>query len=79
MDEERFAEAVQGRLRARRLELNLTQDQVARRAHLTTRRYQEFEGAAGPKRRFNPTLRTLFRIAKALEADLTQLLDMSKE
>lgn len=79
MDEERFAAAVQGRLRARRLELNLTQDQVARRARISTRRYQEFEGEPGAKNRFNPTLRTLVRLSTALEIDVSILLDVQSE
>lgn len=74
MDEERFADAVQARLRRRRLELNLSQEQVATKARLSLRRYQEFEGRPGPNRRFNPTLNTLVRLAHALETDLATLL-----
>lgn len=62
---------LKARLRARRLELNLSQEEVAKRAGLSYRRYQAFEGDARP---FNPTLATLRRLAEALETTLSVLL-----
>lgn len=79
MDEERFVAALQARLRARRLKLGLTQTEVAVRAKLSLRRYQEFEGQGSAVPRFNPTLRTLLRLARALNTDVLFLLDVDLE
>lgn len=71
MPERVVIERFKARLRMRRLELGLTQDAVARRAGLTMRRYQELESAGGTGTgRENPTLRTIIRLAMALEVDV---------
>lgn len=71
MPEHVVVERFKARLRARRLELNLTQDMVARRAGITMRRYQEFESVGGTNTgRVNPTLRTIIQLATALEVDV---------
>lgn len=71
MPESVVIERFKARLLARRLELSLTQDMVARRAGITTRRYQELESAGGTSTgRENPTLQTIIRLANALEVDV---------
>lgn len=71
MSESAVVERFKARLRKRRLELFLTQEMVARRAGLSLRRYQELESErdAGTGRE-NPTLRTIIRLATALDVDV---------
>lgn len=71
MPERDVVERFKARLRARRLELNLTQEAVARRAGLSLRRYQELESESDLSTgRENPTLRTITRLATALAVDV---------
>ena len=65
-----YKRVVRWRLRQLRLERNLRQDDVAERANLSLRRYQEFESGRGA---FNPTLDTLLKLAEALGAHLEEL------
>lgn len=58
------------RVRARRQELKLTQEQAAEEAKLDEKHWQDIEGA-----RTNPTVATLVGIAKALEWSLYELFD----
>ena len=58
------------RLRAIRLEKKLTQEQVAARAGLNEKFYQDLESG----RRDNPTLETLNALASALETPVYALL-----
>lgn len=69
MHEEEVIARLKFRMRTRRIELGLTQEAIAKRAGISTRRYQEIESEAGTSRN-NPTLRTLIAIAKALEIDV---------
>ena len=65
-----YKRVVRWRLRRLRLERNLRQDDVAERAGLSLRRYQEFEGGRGA---FNPTLDTLLKLAEALGEHVEEL------
>ena len=60
---------LKARLRARRNELGLTQDEVAERMGMTVRHYQKIEGGE-----LNITLRTLQRAATALRTTAADLL-----
>lgn len=58
------------RVRARRQELSLTQEQAAEVAKLDEKHWQDIEGA-----RTNPTVATLVGIARALELSLSELFE----
>jgi DNA-binding XRE family transcriptional regulator len=55
-----------------RLTLELTQEAAASRANLPFPTYQALESRS-EKKRFNPTLDTLFRVAHALETSVSDL------
>jgi transcriptional regulator with XRE-family HTH domain len=57
-------------IRARRLELNLSQEHVAFEAGLSPRHYQQLESGRG-----NPTYRTIFVVAQVLSCTVSKLLD----
>jgi transcriptional regulator with XRE-family HTH domain len=57
-------------IRARRLELNLTQEDVAFEAGISPRHYQQLESGAG-----NPTYRTIFVVSRVLDSAVAELLD----
>jgi transcriptional regulator with XRE-family HTH domain len=57
-------------VRARRLELNLTQEDVAFDAGLSARHYQQLESGAA-----NPTYQTLFEVAGVLWVTLVDLIE----
>lgn len=71
MSDDVFKRVVCWRMRQRRIALNLRQEDVAERADMSLRRYQDFEAGT---RKFNPTLDTLLRFAEALESELGELL-----
>lgn len=56
-------------VRARRLELELTQDEVARKMKISQSSYAEIEGG-----RRTPTLEAVERVAKALKTEALELL-----
>lgn len=56
-------------IKAQRLEKGLSQDKLAARADISTRHYQDID--AGEKQ---PTIDTIFKLAKALEVDFSVLL-----
>jgi transcriptional regulator with XRE-family HTH domain len=60
-------------IRSRRLELNLSQEDVAFEAGLSPRHYQQLESGTG-----NPTYRTIFEVARVLGAPVQELLDPSE-
>ena len=57
-------------IRARRLELNLTQEAVAFDAGISPRHYQQLESGAA-----NPTYQTLFEVARVLSVTVADLID----
>jgi transcriptional regulator with XRE-family HTH domain len=57
-------------IRARRLELNLTQEAVAFDAGISPRHYQQLESGVG-----NPTYRTIFEVARVLGSGVGDLLN----
>lgn len=57
------------RIRSTRLRLELSQAKVAERTGIDLKRYQRLEGA-----HVNPTVRTLFRVAKAMGVDTWEML-----
>jgi transcriptional regulator with XRE-family HTH domain len=59
-----FKRVVRWRIKSRRLELGLRQEDVAERANLSLRRFREYE-AGGIY--FNPTLDTVLKFCKVLE------------
>ena len=58
-------------MRRRRIELGLTQEDVADRMQMVSRQYQKLEAGA-----VNVTLATLCRIADALETGVVDLLKL---
>jgi len=56
-----------GKVRERRLSMRLTQAEVARRAHLSEKRYQDIE------RGLNTSIRSLRQVARALECEIEEL------
>ena len=63
------------RLQRRRLELGLSQEQVAYRAKLSRFTYQKYEsGQSRPDLPANPSLRSLIAIAQVLDSALESLL-----
>lgn len=69
MPTDEAARRVGSNVRALRRRLGLTQEQVAERTRIGWRRVQAIEGGAA-----NVTLRTLDRLAAALEVDVAALL-----
>ncbi len=67
--ERRALKDLAARLRAARTRAGLTQEALAARARIDQRRYQRLEQGA-----VNPTIRTLVRIAGALDSDVWTLL-----
>jgi transcriptional regulator with XRE-family HTH domain len=57
------------KLRARRLELGLTQEMVAEAARISNRHYQKLESGNS-----NPSLRSLMSVTEALGLNLADLL-----
>jgi transcriptional regulator with XRE-family HTH domain len=72
-DDTGYFAVVRARIRAARIAQNLSQDEVANAAGLETRTYQHFENPI-PSRKFNPRLETLLAVARAIGAELTELL-----
>jgi transcriptional regulator with XRE-family HTH domain len=66
-----YKRVVRWRIKGRRLELGLRQEDVAEGADISLRRFQEYENA---RIYFNPTFDMLLRFAKALDMDLATLL-----
>ena len=62
------------RIRALRLERELTQGEAAKIAKLDEKHWQEIEGA-----RTNPTVATLVGVARALEVTLSELFEHGDE
>lgn len=60
-------------IRARRLELNLTQEDVAFDAGLSARHYQPLESGTA-----NPTYQTLFKVARVLSVTVADLTDPTR-
>jgi transcriptional regulator with XRE-family HTH domain len=60
-----FKRVVRWRIKIRRLELGLRQEDVAERADLSLRRFREYENAGIY---FNPTLDTLLKFCRALDS-----------
>jgi transcriptional regulator with XRE-family HTH domain len=67
------AEKLGKKVRARRDELGLSQEQVAKRAHMTVSKLSELETGRFGKR--GPTLSRLVQIATALKVSPSSLLD----
>lgn len=65
---ERAAKKLGGVLKERRLELDMTQEDVAFAMDIAVRHYQKLEAG-----RLNVTLRTLVKASKALRLDLRDL------
>lgn len=70
--ERRALKELAARLRAARTRSGLTQEALAARARIDHRRYQRLEQGE-----VNPTIRTLVRIASALDTDVWALLATS--
>jgi transcriptional regulator with XRE-family HTH domain len=62
-------------MRQRRLDLGLTEEEVAHDAELSVRHYQMLEAG----RDVNPGLKTLFRVAGTLETSVIMLLQAKPE
>jgi transcriptional regulator with XRE-family HTH domain len=62
-------------IRDRRLFLNLSQADLARLAGVSYRRVQQIEAAEVA----NPSLRVLYRLSKALQADVADLLQPTQD
>jgi transcriptional regulator with XRE-family HTH domain len=71
---ERFLQVIQMRLGQARREAGLTQEETADRAALPVRTYQGLEGIRG-RRRFNPTILTLYAVSKAVNLELEKLIE----
>ena len=77
--EAEFLSVVRLRITQARLKLGLTQEEAAGRCDLSVRGYQALE-AVNAKRRFNPGLVTLRRVALGLEIPLPTLVgDVARE
>lgn len=71
----RYALRLASTLQAARIEAGLSQEQVAYRAGLSRYTYQKYErGESRPGMSANPTLRSVFAIAQALDLALEELL-----
>lgn len=70
-----YAQRLASVLQAARLNAGLSQEQVAYRAGLSRYTYQKYErGESRPGTPANPTLRSVFAIAQALDLQLESLL-----
>lgn len=70
-----FARELGLRIQRRRIELALSQENVAYAAGLTRSYYQQLErGRSGPDRDANPSIRTLLALCDALNTDLESLI-----
>ena len=72
-----LAKALAQRLRTRRAEVELTQEQVALRAGISRNQYQLYESALSDRDKgtpANPTLTTLVDLARALDCPVDHLL-----
>ena len=68
------------RLQRRRAQLGLTQEQVADRAGIAAKTYQNFEqGRSGRSMPLNPRLRTLMALSAALETGIDDLVRASAD
>ncbi|MBP3222982.1 MAG: helix-turn-helix transcriptional regulator [Actinomycetaceae bacterium] len=77
-----FAKHLGSVLRTRRQELGLSQEQVALRADIDRRHYQDLEyGMSNSRNRTpaNPRLSTLFALSRALEMSIVDLLDSASK
>lgn len=71
-DDELFLAVLQMRIKKRRIERRLRQEDAAEKADMVLRTYQRFE-AYKNKEFFNPTLRKIRVIAKALDTTVSEL------
>jgi len=71
-DDDLFLAVLQMRIKKRRIECRLRQEDVAEKADMVLRTYQRFEGYKS-KEFFNPTLRKVRAIAKALDTTVSEL------
>ena len=69
-----YNEKLSQRIKRLRLERQLNQDDFAREANIHRSHVSSLENA-----KFDPTLSTLFKVAKALEITVSELLDMRGE
>lgn len=72
---EEYAKSVGIELQRRRIELEITQENLAHRAGLTRTHYQQLErGYWRPGSPANPSLKILVRVAQALQIEVGDLL-----
>ena len=71
-DDELFLAVLRMRIKKRRIECRLRQEDVAEKANMVLRTYQRFE-AYKNKEFFNPTLRIVIAIAQALDTTVSEL------
>ena len=69
-----YNERLSQRIKRLRLERQLNQDDFAREANIHRSHVSSLENA-----KYDPTLSTLFKVAKALEITVSELLDMKGE
>jgi len=73
--EEEFILGIAEFVRSKREELNISQRELSRKAHLANNIIQRIEAPKkGGKYSYNPKILTLFRICDALDTDLKQLI-----